>query len=140
MVGGYSGIEIAEDFSIKAILLNGEVDRGINHGHRKQMALALVHAMLRISLNDPFILMDSPETSLSYDLERGLFEWVGKSKFAMSLFLIPENVKDASGQDQWVIKQEYLDLIGDSLAHHYVIQKVDEDESKILQFQDGIAN
>ena len=138
LVSGFSGIRVEKDFSIKAILSTGNIDYGISHGQRKQLALSLVHAMLRVSLKDPFILMDSPETSLDEDLQTSLFTWVGKSSFAMSLFLIPNKKVLPNGKVAWLVKQEYLQLLGPSLANHYQIKKIDDDESQIVPFTDGV--
>jgi hypothetical protein len=138
LVSGFAGIRVEKDFSIKAILSNGNIDYGISHGQRKQLALSLVHAMLRVSLKDPFILMDSPETSLDEDLQTGLFTWVGKSSFAMSLFLIPNKKVLPNGKVAWLVKDEYLQLLGPSLANHYQIKKIDDDESQIVPFTDGV--
>ncbi len=131
----FAGIQVRDDFTLVPILKNNARDEGLNHGHRKGLAIALVQAMLKVAMVEPFIFMDSPESSLDELRQDALFAWAGESGMPLALFVIPR--KNGSA---WVVPREHISSIGENLERHYDIRRVDADESEIVVFSDGVDN
>lgn len=122
----YKGLRINNNYGVDLIMKDGDPDPLRSTGQGKIATIALVSGLIKTTMVDGSILMDTPFVSLDEGHRREVCRWAYSSGLWVSLFM-------HSGEFQM---DEHLGFFDGHVGRIYRIRQVDTNESTIEAFNE----
>ncbi len=117
----FSGISINENFGVNLTLDDGSVEPIPSTGQGKIGSISLITGIIKTSMSEGFILMDTPFVSLDLGHRGEVAKWAGSSGLRVSLFMHSGEFVYPSG----------VGIFGNAVSKVYRIERISENQSRV---------
>ena len=118
----FTGLRINDNYGVDLVMRDGEVDPLASTGQGKVATLSLISGLIKTSMPEGFVLMDTPFVSLDQGHRRQVCLWAAHSGLHVSLFM-------HSGE----FSKEQIGQFDGKVGRIYRIKQIAENESTISE-------